>query len=62
VWLFAAKWGITVGERARKKLGYVCVVLAVALIAIGLVSIYGFVSHPLVPQPASESFESTMLR
>ena len=62
IWLFAAKWGITVGEHARKKLGYLCLVLAVALIAIGLASIYGFVSHSLVPQPPVESFESTMLR
>jgi succinate dehydrogenase cytochrome b subunit len=63
IWLFAAKWGITVGENARKKLGYVCLVLAVVLIAIGLGSIYGFVSRPLVPQPSAvESVESTQLR
>jgi succinate dehydrogenase cytochrome b subunit len=63
VWLFAAKWGITVGEHARKKLGYLCFVLAVGLIAIGLASIYGFVSHPLVPQPSSvDPVESTQLR
>ena len=24
VWLFAAKWGITVGDQARKRFGYVC--------------------------------------
>ena len=63
IWLFAAKWGITVGEHARKKLGYVCFVLAVALVAIGLASIYGFVSHPLVPLPSSaEPVESTQVR
>jgi len=63
VWLFCAKWGITVGEKARKKLGYVCVLLAVGLITLGMVSIYGFVSHPLVEQPASvESFDSSQLR
>ena len=63
IWLFAAKWGITVGERARKKLGYVCLLLAIALIAIGFGSIYGFVSHPLVPQPSAvEPVESTQLR
>jgi succinate dehydrogenase / fumarate reductase cytochrome b subunit len=63
VWLFAAKWGITVGEQARKRLGYVCLVLAVALVAMGLASIYGFVSHPQVPQPSSvEPVESTQLR
>ncbi len=24
IWLFAAKWGITPGDRARKRFGYVC--------------------------------------
>lgn len=63
IWLFCAKWGITVGENARRKLGFVCVVLAVVLIAMGLGSIYGFVSRPLVPQPsAMETVESTQLR
>ena len=63
VWLFCAKWGITVGERARKKLGYVCVLLAVALISIGMASIYGFLSRPLVEQPASvETYDSSQLR
>lgn len=62
VWLFAAKWGITVGEQARKKLGYFCLGLAIVLIAIGLGSIYGFVRHPLVPQPSSiETVESSQL-
>ena len=27
VWLFAAKWGITPGETARRRFGYVCVAL-----------------------------------
>jgi len=27
LWLFAAKWGITTGERARRRFGYVCLAL-----------------------------------
>ena len=46
LWLFAAKWGITTGERARRRFGYVCLVLALALIAIGATSMYGFLSAP----------------
>ncbi len=46
VWLFAAKWGLTVGERARRKFGYVCLVLAIALVGVGLYSITGFVTTP----------------
>ena len=62
VWLFAAKWGITVGEKARKRLGYLCLGLAIALVAIGLITIRAFVSAPLVPAPGpDQTFESTSL-
>ena len=42
VWLFAAKWGITPGETARRRFGYVCVVLGVALAVMGIASIWAF--------------------
>jgi succinate dehydrogenase / fumarate reductase cytochrome b subunit len=59
LWLFAAKWGITVGEQARKKFGYVCLALAVALVAIGLVTITAFITAPPEPAPAAVHFETT---
>jgi succinate dehydrogenase / fumarate reductase cytochrome b subunit len=43
VWLFAAKWGITSGETARRRFGYICVALGVLLAVLGLTSIYAFV-------------------
>ena len=43
VWLFAAKWGITPGETARKRFGYVCAALGVLLAVMGLWSIWAFV-------------------
>lgn len=62
VWLFAAKWGITVGDKARKRFGYLCLALAVALIAIGLVTIRAFISAPLAPEPTPvQTFETTSL-
>lgn len=64
VWLFAAKWGITVGDGARRKFGYLCFVLAVALIGIGLWTIKAFLQTPAdqVPRPDMQSYDSTMLR
>jgi succinate dehydrogenase / fumarate reductase cytochrome b subunit len=53
LWLFAAKWGITTGERARQRLGYVCAALAIGLIALGAVSMYGFLSRPYQPWDAN---------
>ncbi len=43
VWLFAAKWGITPGTRARKRFGYVCVAFGLGLAVMGLWSIWAFV-------------------
>ncbi len=43
IWLFAAKWGITPGETARRRFGYICAVLGVVLAVMGLASIYAFV-------------------
>src|SRR5271165_5843332 len=43
VWLFAAKWGITPGETARKRFGYVCAAGGVLLCIMGLASIWAFV-------------------
>lgn len=44
IWLFAAKWGITPGEVARRRFGYVCTAFGVILLAMGLASIWAFVS------------------
>ncbi len=50
IWLFAAKWGITPGDRARKRFGYVCATIGVLLCAMGLASIYAVVyKYPNVP-------------
>jgi succinate dehydrogenase cytochrome b subunit len=50
IWLFAAKWGITPGEKARKTFGYVCAVAGIALCLLGLAGIYGVVSAPPAPE------------
>ena len=56
IWLFAAKWGITPGDRARKRSGYVCGSLGAALTVMGLISIwaavYKYPNAPLDVMPA----------
>jgi succinate dehydrogenase / fumarate reductase cytochrome b subunit len=44
LWLFAAKWGITPGEHARKRFGYVCAAVGIILCVMGLWSLYAFIS------------------
>jgi succinate dehydrogenase / fumarate reductase, cytochrome b subunit len=51
IWLFAAKWGITPGETARKRFGYVCAALGVVLAAMGLASIWAFVGGKYANAP-----------
>ncbi|HLY43385.1 MAG TPA: hypothetical protein VKR52_19390 [Terracidiphilus sp.] len=51
IWLFAAKWGITPGETARKRFGYVCVAIGVILAAMGIASIWAFVSPKYANTP-----------
>ena len=46
VWLFAAKWGFTVGEQARRKFGYVCLALFLLLVGMGVYSVAGFLRTP----------------
>jgi succinate dehydrogenase / fumarate reductase cytochrome b subunit len=43
IWLFAAKWGITPGNQARKNFGYACAALGAVLMVVGLASLYAFV-------------------
>ena len=51
IWLFAAKWGITPGETARKRLGYCCAAFGLLLVVMGLASIWAFVGgkYPNAP-------------
>jgi len=51
IWLFAAKWGITPGETARRRFGYACVAIGVLLCAMGLASIWAFISPKYANAP-----------
>lgn len=52
IWLFCAKWGITPGEKARQKFGYVCAAGGTALCVMGLISMYAVVwKYPNAPIP-----------
>ena len=56
IWLFCAKWGITVGEQARRRLGYICVVIGLALAAMAGGSIYAFVTTSEQDVPHLQEF------
>jgi len=49
LWLFAAKWGIVTGDRARRRFGYVCAIIAVVFIAVGMATMRAFFHWPLQP-------------
>ncbi len=56
IWLFAAKWGITVGEGARRKFGVVCLVIGLALAGMASVSVYAFRATPQDKVPNLQEF------
>jgi succinate dehydrogenase / fumarate reductase cytochrome b subunit len=43
IWLFAAKWGITPGENARRRFGWICLAFGIGLTVFGLASIWAFI-------------------
>jgi succinate dehydrogenase / fumarate reductase, cytochrome b subunit len=49
LWLFAAKWGIAAGDRARRSFGYACMVIGLAFVLVGAVTMYSFIVTPLQP-------------
>jgi succinate dehydrogenase / fumarate reductase cytochrome b subunit len=52
VWLFAAKWGITPGVKARRAFAWVCAGAGTLLCLVGLASIYAFVGGMYPNAPA----------
>ena len=61
IWLFAAKWGITPGDNARKKFGYVCAAVGTGLCVMGLWGMYAFVSPKYQNAPADVMPEHSQL-
>jgi succinate dehydrogenase / fumarate reductase cytochrome b subunit len=49
LWLFAAKWGITTGDGARRKFGYVCVAIGLLFVIVGALTMRSFLTTPLQP-------------
>ena len=69
IWLFAAKWGITPGEIARKRFGYACAAFGILiLLVMGLASIWAFMSPKyqntpdIVPPALVQLHTSTVFR
>src|SRR5215831_1422691 len=42
LYLFCAKWGITVSEKSRQRFGVVCTLIAIVFIAVGLTTLSSF--------------------
>ncbi len=43
LWLFAVDWGIVIGERAQRVMGYACIALGVFLLAVGINAMMAFI-------------------
>ena len=61
LWLFAAKWGITTGDKARRRFGYVCVAIGLLFVGVGAATMYSFLSTPIEPIGATQVTLSTTM-
>jgi succinate dehydrogenase / fumarate reductase cytochrome b subunit len=43
LWLFAVDWGVVIGERAQRVMGYACIGFGVFLLAVGINAMLAFV-------------------
>jgi succinate dehydrogenase / fumarate reductase, cytochrome b subunit len=43
LWLFAVDWGIVIGERAQRLMGYACIAFGVFLLGVGLNAMMAFI-------------------
>jgi succinate dehydrogenase / fumarate reductase cytochrome b subunit len=43
LWLFAVDWGIVIGERAQRLMGYACIAFGIFLLAIGINAAIAFI-------------------
>lgn len=53
LYLFAAKWGITVSDRSRRKFGYVCTGVAILFIVVGFATLGAFFKPQWKNTPAT---------
>ncbi len=59
LWLFAAKWGITTGDAARRRFGYVCFFIGLLFITVGALTMRSFLNTPQQPVgPGSGTHDS----
>src|SRR5437660_1706607 len=59
LYLFSAKWGITVSDKSRQRFGWVCVALAITLIGVGLATVSAFFRPGDAYNPPASTWEST---
>jgi succinate dehydrogenase cytochrome b subunit len=62
LWLFAAKWGITTGDGARRKFGYVCFAIGLLFVAVGAATMASFLRTPLQPMNVGSGVEALAAR
>jgi succinate dehydrogenase / fumarate reductase cytochrome b subunit len=63
LWLFAAKWGIATGDRARRRFGFVCVFIGLVFVGVGALTMRSFLQTPLQPlEPMGLGTDSVVMR
>lgn len=63
LFLFCAKWGIVVGDKARKRFGVLCLAIGLLFAVVGLYTLRAFLITPTQPitEPGTKQVESSQV-
>lgn len=61
LWTFCISWGITIGERAQKRVGMAAAVFGIGLFSLGLLSLWGFATKGSPDQNSKRRTATTVV-
>jgi succinate dehydrogenase / fumarate reductase cytochrome b subunit len=59
LWTFMITWGITIGPRSQRIMGYACAALGVGLTITGIAAVYGFKHYDIRSAPPGVAVSTT---
>jgi succinate dehydrogenase / fumarate reductase cytochrome b subunit len=62
LFLFAAKWGLVIGDKARRRFAIVCLGIAALFVLIGMLTVRSFFQWPLQPTVPAKVYNVGLLQ
>jgi succinate dehydrogenase / fumarate reductase cytochrome b subunit len=62
LWLFAAKWGLVVGDKGRRRFGVACIAIGVLFVVVGAATMYAFLRPEWRGTPKDLPLKNTVVQ